>query len=77
MRHFHQADMTDFYGEVKEAIPDNALTMPQSKEENQSSKELLWTLLMQMIKSDKDHKQDSVSLSIWIVLFDTQRDRKL
>ena len=24
MRHFHQADMTDFYGEVKEAIPDNA-----------------------------------------------------
>ena len=25
MRTFHQADWTDFYGEVKEAIPDNAL----------------------------------------------------
>ena len=24
MRNFHQADWTDFYGDVKEAIPDNA-----------------------------------------------------
>ena len=32
---------------------------------------------MQMIKSDEDHEQDSASLSIWLVLFGTQRDRQL
>ena len=43
------------------------LTMPQSQEENQSFRELLWTLIMQMIKSDEDLKQDSASSSciIW------------
>ena len=73
MRTFHQADWREFYGKSRKLY----LTMPQIQEENQSSEELSWTLIMQMIKSDEDHEQDSASLSIWLVLFGTQRDRQL
>ena len=32
---------------------------------------------MQMIQSDEGDEQDSASLSIWLALFGTQRDRQL
>ena len=73
MRIFHQVDWTDFYGEVKEAIPDNA-PEPRGKP----------SILRALVdsdhvndKSDEDLKQDSASVSIWLVLFGTQRDRQL
>ena len=65
MRGFHQADWTDFYGVSRRQY----LTMPQSQGESQSFCELLWTLIMQMIKSEEGLEQDSVSLSIWLALF--------
>ena len=62
MRVFHQADLTDFYGDVEEAIPDKA-PEPRGK---QIILRDLWTLIMQRIKSDVDPALDSVSSSIWL-----------
>ena len=65
MRIFYQADWILW------------VTMPQNQEENQSFGELLWSLMMQMIKSDEDPAWDSVSSSIWLALFGIQRDWQL
>ena len=42
------------------------LTMPQSQEENKLFCDLLWTLIMKMIKSEEALEQDSASLEMWL-----------
>ena len=56
-RVFHKADWTDFYGDVYEAIPDNA---PEPRRKPIILR-ALWSLTIQMTKSDIDPTWDSVS----------------
>ena len=69
MRVFNQADWTDFYGMSRKLY----LTMPQKS----IFLRAFVDLIMQMIRSDEDLEQQSASLSLWLVLFGTQRDRQL
>ena len=73
MRVSHKVDWTDFYGDVKEAIPENA-SEPRVKP------------IIDRAFVDSDHANDkvsidpawdSVSLSIWLVSFGVQRDCQL
>ena len=70
MRVFHQADWTDFDGDVKEAIPDNA-PEPRGKP----------IILRAFVDSDQANDKvsawDSVSSSIWLASFGIQRDRQV
>ena len=71
MRVFHLADWTDFYGDVKEAIPDNT-PEPRGKP---VILDLSWTLTMQITRSYVAPAWDSVSSSIWHASLGVQRDR--
>ena len=73
MRVFHQADWTDFYGDVKETIPDNA---PE-----QRGKPIILRASV-----DSDHANEKVSQRShmgfcffinWLASFGIQRDKQL